>query len=222
MEITDKKRFAELMSGLAQTFTIDISPRDLENYWRLLKGYPLIQVEQAIIGYCISPEGHKFMPKPGEIISAIYGKQNDQSLLAWVKVMKAMRQIGGSKTVVFDDAVIHAVIADLGGWIRLCRMTERELGFYQKEFERLYTCYLSRPLKTYPKQLSGITDTVNTASGYAQQQPVLIGDPVKAAFVFQQGDKNNALSTKILSVSQVIQLSEEKQTSKSKNPSNQK
>lgn len=64
MEDTDKKRFAELMAGLAQTFITDISAQDLENYWRLLKGYPMSQIEQAIIGYCASPEGHRFMPKP--------------------------------------------------------------------------------------------------------------------------------------------------------------
>ena len=41
MEESDKKRFAELMAGLAQTFVTDISARDLENYWRLLKNYPM-------------------------------------------------------------------------------------------------------------------------------------------------------------------------------------
>ncbi len=79
MEDTDKKRFAELMAGLAQTFITDISAQDLENYWRLLKGYPLGQIEQAIIGYCASPEGHRFMPKPGEIIAAFHGKESEQS-----------------------------------------------------------------------------------------------------------------------------------------------
>ena len=166
MEDTDKKRFAELMAGLAQTFITDISAQDLENYWRLLKGYPLSQIEQAIIGYCASPEGHRFMPKPGEIIAAFHGKENEQSLLAWVKVTKGMRQVGASKTVVFDDPMIHAVIADLGGWIRLCRLTERELNFQQREFERLYACYRHRPLRKYPCQLTGIPDTANAAAGY--------------------------------------------------------
>lgn len=207
MEDTDKKRFAELMAGLAQTFVTDISARDLENYWRLLRGYPLSQIEQAIIGYCVSPEGYKFMPKPGEIIGALQGKQNEQSLLAWVKVTKGIRQAGASKTVIFDDPLIHAVIADLGGWIRLCHSTERELNFQRREFERLYACYLQRPLRKYPRQLTGITDTANAAAGYDwPQNPVLLGDPTQAALVYKNGGKDNLLPVQTLSIRQIMQL----------------
>ncbi len=210
MEDTDKKRFAELMAGLAQTFITDISAQDLENYWRLLKGYPISQIEQAIIGYCASPEGHRFMPKPGEIIAAFHGKESEQSLLAWVKVTKGMRQVGASKTVVFDDPIIHAVIADLGGWIRLCRLTERELNFQQREFERLYACYRLRPLKKYPRQLTGIPDTANAAAGYEwSQKPVLLGDLTQAALVYKNGT-NHRLPSQALSVQQILQLSEGK------------
>src|ERR1700722_18104278 len=210
MEDTDKKRFAELMAGLAQTFITDISAQDLEKYWRLLKGYPMSQIEQAIIGYCASPEGHRFMPKPGEIIAAFHGKESEQSLLAWVKVTKGMRQVGASKTVVFDDPIIHAVIADLGGWIRLCHLTERELNFQQREFERLYACYRHRPLKKYPRQLTGIPDTANAAAGYEwPQNPVLLGDPTQAALVYKNG-ANNLFPSRAFSIQQILQLSEGK------------
>ena len=208
MEDLDKKRFAELMGGLAQTFATDISTRDLENYWQLLRGYPLSQIEPALIGYCVSPEGHKFMPKPGEIVGALQGKQNEQSLLAWVKVTKGIRQVGASKTVIFDDPLIHAVIADLGGWIRLCRLTERELNFQQREFERLYACYLQRPLRRYPRQLTGIADTANAASGYEERQkPVLLGDPTQAAFVYQKGT-DSQLPFQAVSIQHILQLNE--------------
>jgi hypothetical protein len=215
MEDSDKKRFAELMAGLAQTFITDISAQDLENYWRLLKNYPLSQIEQAIVGYCISPEGHRFMPKPGEIIAAVHGKESDQSLLAWVKVTQGIRQAGASKTVVFDDPMIHAVIADLGGWIRLCHLTTRELSFQQREFERLYACYCRRPLRQYPYQLTGINDTANAAAGYAlQQKPVLLGDPAKAAQVYKNGNKNYYLPAQTLSVQQIMQFGENQRLDK--------
>lgn len=210
MEESDKKRFAELIAGLAQTFVTDISTRDLENYWRLLKNYPMSQIEQAIIGYCVSPEGYKFMPKPGEIIASLQGKQSEQSLLAWVKVTKAIRQVGSSKTVIFDDPIIHAVIGDLGGWIRLCRTTERELIFQQKEFERLYACYLQRPLRKYPRQLTGITETENSAAGYdIRQKPILLGNIAKAALVYKNGN-DNLLPVHALSIQQIMQLNEGK------------
>lgn len=79
MEDTDKIRFAELIGGLAQTFVTDISQQDLENYWQFLRGYRIERIEQAIVDYCISPEGHRFMPKPGEIVASLHGKQNEQS-----------------------------------------------------------------------------------------------------------------------------------------------
>ena len=148
----------------------------------------------------------RFMPKPGEIVGALQGKQNEQSLLAWVKVTKGIRQVGASKTVIFDDPLIHAVIADLGGWIRLCRLTERELNFQQREFERLYACYLQRPLRRYPRQLTGIADTANAASGYEERQkPVLLGDPTQAAFVYKNGT-DSLLPFQAVSIQQILQL----------------
>ncbi len=71
MEETDKKRFAQLIAGLAQTFLTDVSIADIENYWLFLRGYSLADMELAIVNFCISPEGHRFMPKPGELIAAL-------------------------------------------------------------------------------------------------------------------------------------------------------
>lgn len=209
MQETDKKRFAELMGGLAQTFATELSSRDLENYWQFLRTYLLSTVERAIVEYCISPEGHRFMPKPGEIVALLQGKKNEHALLAWIKVTRAMRQTGAYKTVVFDDAIIHAVIADLGGWVRLCHLSERELAFQQREFERLYACYVQQPARHYPRQLSGITDSVNMALGYSvQQPPVLLGDASRAAVVYQNGQETVALPAQSLSVQKILQLAQ--------------
>lgn len=211
MEEIDKKRFAELMAGLAQIFTSDISPRDLEAYWQLLKRYPLSQVEQAIINYCTSSSAHKFMPKPGEIIADLRGKDNELSLLAWVKVTKAIRQVGGAKTIIFDDAIIHAVITDLGGWIRLCRLTEQELNFHRREFERLYSCYLNRPPHHYPRLLAGIIDTTNAAAGYSvRENPILLGDHKLAALVYKNGQSNVGLQAYPFPIKAILDLSDTK------------
>ena len=113
--------------------------------------------------------------------------------------------------MIFDDPLIHAVIADLGGWIRLCHSTERELNFQRREFERLYACYLQRPLRKYPRQLTGITDTANAAAGYDwPQNPVLLGDPTQAALVYKNGGKDNLLPVQTLSIRQIMQLNRSK------------
>lgn len=220
MEETDKKRFAELMAGLAQTFVVDVSARDIENYWRFLRSYPLKQVEQAILDYCVSPEGHAFMPKPGEIVASLRGKDNERSLLAWVKVMQAMKKSGAYKTVIFDDAIIHAAIEGLGGWIRLCLLPEKELIFQQKEFERLYQCYLHQAVLHYPRQLIGIFDRDNAAAGYTiKQKPLLFGDITQAALVFKSGAELDSLNYQTLHIDQILKLSTKALDKKSKSVS---
>ena len=48
-----------------------------------------------------------------------------QAQQAWSKVLNAVRRMGGDATVIFDD-LIHSVIDDMGGWVRLCEMYQRK------------------------------------------------------------------------------------------------
>lgn len=207
MEISDKKRFAQLITGLAQTFQTPISAADLENYWRWLKPYPLSSIEQAVKDFCRSPEAHRFFPKPGELVAALDGGSVGQALQAWSKVMYAIRRAGAYRTVVFDDPLIHRVIWDMGGWQTLCSMLIRDEPFKAREFEKRYTSYLSRPPTTYPRQMTGISDTVNAAAGYqSASAPVLIGDEQKALKVLKSGkEADQLLSVKPLSLEQYTQ-----------------
>ena len=49
MEWNDKKRFLELITGLAHTFGMEMSVKDIENYWLFLRQYPLAEFEKAVI-----------------------------------------------------------------------------------------------------------------------------------------------------------------------------
>ena len=161
MKSSDKKRFLELITGLANTFRIDLSVKDIKNYWLFLRQYSLAELEKAVIAYCASPEGHRFMPKPGELIAAMEGSALQQAQQALSKVLNAVRRIGGDASVIFDDALIHAVIDDMGGWVRLCGMYQREESFKQHEFESLYVGYRRYPPKSYPRQLLGRMAKIN-------------------------------------------------------------
>jgi len=110
---TDKTRFAELITGLAQTFHVAVGAVDLETYWRLLNWFSLDEIEQAIANYCRSSKGNRFFPKPSELVALIRGSDTDQALRAWSKVLRAIRGVGPYRTVVFDDPLIHAVIWDI-------------------------------------------------------------------------------------------------------------
>ena len=208
MDKADKTRFAELITGLAQTFQTPISAADLENYWQLLKLFPLQAIEQAVVNYCRSPEGHRFLPKPSELVALMQGNGEERALLAWSKLMRAIHQVGAYRSVVFDDPIIHIVISDMGGWQALCAMKIQDEPFRAKEFEKRYSHYLKCPPSAYPKQLVGITDSVNAMNGFAQiKPPTLIGDEQKALQIFQQGQSDcRLLSIKQLASEQFTRL----------------
>lgn len=194
MKSADKTRFAELITGLAQTFHTPIGTADLEAYWQLLSRFSISEIEQAIAGYCRSPKGHRFFPKPSELAALILGSDTDQALRAWSKVLRAIRGVGAYRTVVFDDPLIHIVIWDMGGWQALCTMLVQDEPFRAKEFERRYVGYVARPPTKYPRQLVGITDTVNATQGYGQlRPPTLIGDEKKALQVLESGQESSQL-----------------------------
>ena len=121
--------------------------------------------------------------------------------------MRAIRRVGAYRTVVFDDPLIQAVIWDMGGWQALCAMLSRDEPFRAREFERRYASYVARPPTAYPRQLMGITDTVNTSKGYQPTSaPTLIGDEQKALQVLQTGQEaSQLLSFKLLSPGQYAQ-----------------
>lgn len=210
MEKDDQKRFAELITGMAQTFHTPISTWDIENYWQFLRTYSLKTIEQAIIHYCGSPEGHRFLPKPGELVATIQGDGVGRALRAWAKVMRTIRSVGAYKTVVFDDALIHAVIWDMGGWPILCEMLIKDEQFRAREFERRYLSYVAHPPGGYPKQLTGITDSVNKRSGYVNvKPPLMIGDEKKALQIFQNGcEANKLLAVTALPMAELNKLEE--------------
>ena len=214
METTDKKRFVELITGLAQTFITDISLTDIENYWLFLRNYSLADFEKAVVNYCRSPEGHRFMPKPGELIAALEGNALQQAQQAWTKVMNAIRRIGGDKTLVFDDALIHAIIDDMGGWVRLCEMQIKDEPFKQREFEGRYVNYRRNPPTRYPRQLTGRMGAGNLARRYAGDDwPRIVGDEKKALAVFKAGQDIATLSSyKTLPLSQLKALASSKTT----------
>ncbi len=190
MEAKDKKRFVELLTGLAQMFVTDISMTDIENYWLFLHQYSLIDFEKAVINYCMSPEGHRFMPKPGELVAALEGSSLQQAQQAWTKVMNAIRRIGGDKSLVFDDPLIHAVIYDMGGWVRLCEMYVRDEPFKQREFESRYVSYRRNPLAQYPRQMTGRTYASHLMRDGANNSTLmLVGDEKKALAVFKGGQE---------------------------------
>jgi hypothetical protein len=53
------------------------------------------------------------MPKPADIVRNLQGTASDRSLIAWGKLLEAMRRVGAYRSVAFDDGAIHAAVEDM-------------------------------------------------------------------------------------------------------------
>ena len=173
----DKKEFAQFMSGLFAMYGKEISQMILRIWFEALRQYDFKAVKDAMSRHVINPDNGQFLPKPADIIRLIGGTTVDSALEAWAEVDKAVRHVGTYQSVQFADPIIHKVIQDMGGWVRLGSRSEDEWAFVAKEFQTRY-----RGIKTVnapidaPKVLTGITDQQNALAGINyQSKPILIG-----------------------------------------------
>ena len=112
------------------------------------------------------------LPPIGLIRQNAMGKQpaeQDRSLLAWDRVLEAIREHGGYQTVRFDDPAIHAAIRSCGGWVALCgQPTEQMITWTKKVFCDAYKAHVASGLLTAAAaaRLPGIIATDRARDGY--------------------------------------------------------
>ena len=173
---TDKQAFAAMMNSIAEMYANrQMTKPVLRIYWAALKHLVLDEVRHGLNLHVRNPDTGMFLPKPADIIRHIDGSSDSQAKLAWSQVDKAIRYHGAWASVVFvEEPRIHAVIADMGGWIKLCATSEREYAFKQNEFEKRYRGYLQIKPEHYPSTLVGIAETQNATQGLPIAAPVYI------------------------------------------------
>lgn len=176
MNSAEKIEFSKAMMILAEVYNRKLSELLLQTYWDCLKVYSLSLFQKALDHFLKSPDyAKKGFPSPADWIKAIEGDSETKSLAAWTNVIKAIRHVGLYESVRFSDPIIHAVINDMGGWIFLCKQSERELIFLQKEFERRYRDYVSGEKMTMTMHhLAGQIEHQNRVHGFEQCIPLPI------------------------------------------------
>lgn len=203
MAPADRVAFAKAMLAMGEVYGRTFSEPTVELYWRALERYAASDVLAAFDRHVLDPDHGQFMPKPADIVRQIDGSGDSQAMRAWTKALTAVRRVGVYQTVVFDDWRIHAVIADMGGWLALGTIVDDELPFKAREFEKRYRGY--RAEAAYPRRLIGRIEAENAAKNHPVDPPVLIGDPARAALVYQQGDERRALQLTAMPVT-LLQL----------------
>lgn len=187
MQQTDKAKFSALITDVLAFYKQDVSKFAVSVWWQACEPFDFEQVSKALSAHAVDPDRGQFPPKPADVVKVLAGTKTDRARLAWGKAFDAMQRVGAYQSVAFDDPVIHAVIEDLGGWMKLCRSDMKELSFIEHRFCESYRAYAGRPDLSYPAKLIGEYEAINRHEGRKVAPPVLIGQPDKAKEVLCLG-----------------------------------
>lgn len=190
MKEFDKRQFTKSLTKVGYYYGRVVSIELSDIYWDNLKNFEFKDIETALSVHYHQPEEGRFFPKIADLVRILEGLPESRALIAWTRVYSYMCSVGCYQSVIFDDHLIHAVIADMGGWIHLCTRPLKELSFVAIEFQKRYRAYLIRPVFHYPRYLVGFFELKNAAQGYPVVPPLLLGDTRLAETVFREGASN--------------------------------
>lgn len=195
MQTDDFEQFSDLIEQVCAFYEKPCSSFVLDVWWMAMKSYDLAAIRDALGKHSVNPDNGQWMPKPADVVRLIEGSTVDSALVAWTKIDRAIQSVGTYATVVFDDPIIHCVVADMGGWPSFGAKSHDEWPFVGKEFQTRYRgIKAARTIPAYPPKLVGISDQSNTQRGFKQMNPVLIGNPEAAKSVLIGGDTRPRLT----------------------------
>lgn len=189
MKFNEMAEFAKLMTGLGMLYGKPMNEPLIDIYWHTLLSFDFKSIKEALQAHVKNPDTGQFLPKPADVVRYLEGSSESQALRAWSVVISTVRAVGRYESVVFDDPIIHRVISDMGGWIRLCEISEKDLSYRAHEFEKRYLGHLIHPLGEYPQKLIGLIESYNNSQGHPIESPLLIGDAEKARQTYEKGNE---------------------------------
>lgn len=184
----DYEGFVNGLAGVMDAYGKTLSEFTARLWFDVLRPYGLEGIASAFRRHVGSPDAGMFPPKPADIVRMMGGTSGDNAARAWAKVDRAVRHVGTYRSVVFDDPLIHRVLAEMGGWATLGMKRDDEWPFVAREFEGRYRGYTMRQERPdYPPVLAGLIDAENGHRGYASDPPVLVGNEALARAVMERG-----------------------------------
>jgi hypothetical protein len=120
MNQSDAQRFRQLLAGVYSFYRQELSDFQSDVWWQALRSFEYDVAKDAFNRHLLNPDNGQFLPKPADIVKLTGGGTADRALVAWTKFDQAVKHVGSWDSVVFDDAIIHQVADDMGGWSALC------------------------------------------------------------------------------------------------------
>lgn len=202
-----QKELAVFVMGVLTFYKQDTSDFAVDVWLDALSGYDINDIKQAFKTFTRTNENYRAHPYPNDIIKLIDGSSSDKASLAWHKVDRAVRTVGGYESVVFDDPIIHVVIEEIGGWGFINNQDEESFKFTANHFKTAYKGYaLREELPPYQTHLIGISEQSNREFGREIAPPKYIGDVEKARLVWRGGSEEQRIG--LTSISDIKLLGE--------------
>lgn len=138
--MTRREKFATSLAVIAAAFNREMVPAAIEGYWIALQG---LTEDDLAVATKRSLAECRFMPAPAELL-ALAGRGRNvetEAAEAWEAVRRAVDEHDYTDSVDFGP-LVNAVVRNLGGWDRLCRLDLEALNVWaRKEFERIYAAF---------------------------------------------------------------------------------
>ena len=173
MREADKMSFGKLLADVMKFYKETVTPFALDVWWDACRDFDRDHVAKAFSTHARDPDRGQWAPKPADIVRILSGTQADQALVAWGKLLHAIKSVGAYESVQFDDRAIHSAVTDLGGWVAVCRSKTDELPFIQRRFCDAYRVYCRRD--NHPTYLMGEHEATNRLAGMPVSNPAVVG-----------------------------------------------
>lgn len=157
--------FKKNMDGLSMLFNYKIDPVLYEIYYRALQS---LSDEEFVRAVNILVKRNKFMPKPAEILEVARGNREAITEQAWQTLVKAINIVGVYEDVQFEDKYLAGSVELLGGWQKLCNMTEEDFKYAHVTFRKIY----GEHARTKP--FRGIVSIENEQKGYKHRELAIV------------------------------------------------
>lgn len=89
----------------------------------------------------------------------------DRARVAWAAVRREIGRTGGYESIDFDDAMTNATVRSMGGWDKLCDMTEDVAPFRERDFLANYAAICRTGIGD-GSALTGIVARHNLGNGF--------------------------------------------------------
>ncbi len=132
MDSSDRPRFVEVLTGLAEIWRVDLTKEAIEIWWRGMKDWSIEEFRTAA-GHLI--KNSQFMPKPYDFEQLLKAGETS-AYEAWSLALEHAK--GAWRQGVLGESRIDRVVAMVGGYRAIALTDTDKLGFLERRFMAAY------------------------------------------------------------------------------------